>query len=294
MASPHKLAHDGLFWRRLAQAGARHGPEWWVRYSPPFFGYAAALAIPSARRNVLENLKRIRGPGSRLENVRQTAEVFSNYASCLAETLATGSSNGRPPEAIRVGEHYLHEAAEIGKGIVVVTIHSAGWDIAGQFFMRRRGLDMMLVMEAERDAEAQALHDEARKRLGLKVAHVGGTDPLASLPILRHLRGGGIAALQLDRLPSGMRHRKVRLLGTDGALPEGPFRIAQLTGAPLLPVFCARLAYQKYLIEAHRPLTISRRASEDEIDDVAQGVADAMTSFLRVNPTQWFHFGKIP
>lgn len=292
--NPKKLAHDSLFWRRLAKLGAQRGPEWWVRYSPPFFGYAAALAIPRARRNVVENLRRIRGPASPLKDAAQTAEVFSNYASCLAETLASGSANGRVPEAVRVGEHYLHEAATLGRGIVVVTIHSAGWDIAGQFFMRRRGLDMMLVMEAERDEKARALHDDARKALGLKVAHVGGSDALASLPILHHLRKGGIIALQLDRLPEGMRRRPARLLGVESALPEGPFRIAQLTGAPLLPVFCARLGYQRYLVEAHKPISVPRRATDAELDAVVQHVADAMTSFLRVYPTQWFQFGKIP
>lgn len=294
MAPKHKLAHDGLFWRRLARMGATYGPKWWVRYTPPLFGYAAALAIPAARKNVVDNLRRIRGHASSIEDVTDTARVFANYASCLAEMLSSGSKNSQLPEAVRVGEQFLHEAAEEKKGIIVVTVHSAGWDIAGQFFSHRRGLDMMLVMEAERDQAAQALNDQARKALGLKVAHVGGDDPLASLPVLRHLRDGGIVALQLDRLPEGMRRRKVRLLGKESALPEGPFRIAQITGAPILPVFCARIGHFKYLIEAHKPLHVARRATDAELDSVAQSVADSMTTFLRVHPTQWFNFGKIP
>ncbi|HEX7667848.1 MAG TPA: lysophospholipid acyltransferase family protein [Polyangiaceae bacterium] len=294
MAPKHKLAHDGLFWRRLARMGATYGPKWWLKYTPPLFGYAAALAVPSARKNVVDNLRRIRGHSSPIEDVTDTARVFANYASCLAEMLSSGSKNSRLPEAVRVGEQFLHEAAAEEKGIVVVTVHSAGWDIAGQFFQLRRGLDMMLVMEAERDQEAQALNDQARRALGLKVAHVGGDDPLASLPVLHHLRDGGIVALQLDRLPEGMRRRHVRLLGKEGALPEGPFRIAQITGSPILPVFCARIGHFKYLIEAHKPLHVPRRATDAELDAVAQKVADSMTTFLRVHPTQWFNFGKIP
>ena len=36
--------HQALYWRRLAHWGASRGPEWWVRYSPPVFGWAAGFA----------------------------------------------------------------------------------------------------------------------------------------------------------------------------------------------------------------------------------------------------------
>ena len=294
MAPKRALAHDGLFWRKAARFGARYGPEWWVKYAPPLFGVGAALAIPQARNNVRANLRRIRGPASPLRDAVETAEVFSNYAMCLAEVLSNGASHSRRPESVRVGEEYLHAASEENKGVVVVTIHSGGWETAGTLFMDHRGLDMMLVMEAERDAAAQEIHDDARRWSGLKVVRIGGDDPLAALPMLRHLKTGGILALQLDRLPDGMKRRNVRLLGGESALPEGPFRLAAMTGAPLLPVFCARIGYRKYLIESHPPLHLSRHAGDDEMNRVAQAVADAMTSFLRVYPTQWFHFGKIP
>ncbi len=40
-----RLNLDGAFWRALARAGAAHGPEWFVRFSPPLIGLAAcALA----------------------------------------------------------------------------------------------------------------------------------------------------------------------------------------------------------------------------------------------------------
>src|SRR5712692_8971349 len=67
-----RFAHDGLFWRRMARLGAAHFPAWWMRYSPPFFGLAAALAVPRARRTVAKNLRRIRGP---VPPLRDAAEI---------------------------------------------------------------------------------------------------------------------------------------------------------------------------------------------------------------------------
>jgi hypothetical protein len=38
------------------------------------------------------------------------------------------------------------------------------------------------------------------------------------------------------------------------------------------------------------PVEVPRRASNDELDLAGQALADAMTTFVRTHPTQWFHF----
>ncbi|WP_394827503.1 lysophospholipid acyltransferase family protein [Pendulispora albinea] len=283
------LAHDGLFWRRIAAWGAQSGPEWWVKYSPAFFGLAGAVLVPSARRKVVANLRRIRGETSVLRNAVETGQTFTTYAGCLAEVLSNGSKNGRVPQAELIGRERVLEVAALKKGIVVVTIHTGGWETVGPLFSRI-GLRVMMAMEPERDPRARELQDEARRAAGLLVAHVGG-DPLDSLPLLRHLQTGGVVALQVDRLPPGIRTESVRLLGAPGEIPLGPLRLAQLSGAPLVPIFCAREGYRRYRLEASPPIFLPRRASRDEVHDAAQKVADAVTAFLRVHPTQWFHFG---
>lgn len=285
--------HEGLFWRRLAHWGASKGPEWWVRYSPPVFGWAAAALVPSARRAVRENLRRIRGPVPVTTDARDVLRTFSTYASCLAEVLSNDAEGGpRAPECEVVNAHIFEEARAIGRGVIIVTAHTAGWEAVGPLFGRHHGMRMMIVMQAEADARARQLHDEARKRAGVEIVHVGD-DPLASLPILRHLRGGGVVALQLDRFAPGMRTRAVSLLGEPGVLPEGPLRLAQVSGAPLLPVFCARRGYRRYAIELFPHRTVSRAAPDDELDAVAAHLASSMTTFLRSHPTQWFHWGRV-
>jgi KDO2-lipid IV(A) lauroyltransferase len=148
-----------------------------------------------------------------------------------------------------------------------------------------------MVMQAERDAAANELHDRARRERGLEVVHVGN-DPLASLALLRHIRAGGVVALQVDRAPPGLRTCSVHLFGEPGlqGLPEGPLRLAQLTGAPILPIFCARTAFRRYLVDIGEPIHVPPRASPAELAACAQRVADAMTRFLRAHPTQWLMF----
>lgn len=289
LTRPHVPPHEAAFWRRLARWGAVHGPTWWVRYSPPVFGAAAAVLVPDARRAALRNLHRIRGPASKMKDARDVLATFSSYASCLAEVLSNGAPEGpRAPRATIFGERHIKTALAAGKGIVLVTAHTAGWEVAGPLFARDYAQHIMLVMQPEPDPRARAISDAARRRAGLEIAHVG--DPLASLPLLRHLKEGGIVALQLDRFVPGMRTRAATILDGPGEVPEGPIRLAQLSGAPLLPVFCAREGFRKYVIEAFPPRFVDRRANDAEVDAAAAHLADAMTRFLRAHPTQWFHW----
>jgi lauroyl/myristoyl acyltransferase len=285
-----KLPHDGAFWRRMAALGARRFPRWWMRHSPPLFGLAAAALLPDARRAVEDNLRHIRGPAPRWKDVVETAETFATYASCLSEGLARGSSNEAPLTTTFVGGEHMHTAVARGKGVVLLTMHTAGWEVATPLFYRDTQTEMMVVMEEERDARAQAIQDEARAAWGSKVVRVG-IDPFSALPILRHLEKKGAVAMQIDRPPSTDRALTVELLGRPFRIPEGPLRIAQLSGAPLLPSFTARLGFNTYHARTYPPLSLPRRASPEEVQEVAQRIADSMGDFLRRFRTQWFHWG---
>jgi KDO2-lipid IV(A) lauroyltransferase len=283
-------AHERVFWRRLALLGATRGPRWWVRYSPPVFGWAAAALVPSARRAVRRNLHRIRGDVDPLQDTREVLATFATYASCFTEVLTNEAPGGPPPASARIhGELWVRRALAEQKGVILCTVHSAGWESAGPLLAKHLKLRIVLVMEPEPDVRARELQDHARELAGVRVVHVGD-DPLASIPLLHHLKDGGVVALQVDRGGPGMRMRRVRLLEMDGEMPEGPLRLAQASGAPLLPVFCARMGHREYLIEAHPALHVARHATDADLDATAQALADRVGSFLRAHPTQWFNF----
>ena len=289
-AVPGLFAHDSMLWRRLARLGAAHGPAWFVQYSPPLIGLCAAIALPRSRRQVSANLTRIRGPVGRLRGIQDVAETFASYAGCIAEVLSNGSKNADLPDLEVTGRPHMEAAIKKGKGVVVVTAHTAGWEIVGPVFRKHRGLDVVMVMEAERDGRARDLQDNLRRGTGLEVAHVG-TDPFASLPFLRRLRDGAAIAIQIDRVPGGMRGIPVRMFGGSHEVPEGPLRLAQLSGAPIVPIFCARLGYRSYFAEVFEAMHVPRRPGPGEVEASAQKMADAMSDFVGRHPTQWFNFG---
>lgn len=260
-----------------------------MRYSPPLFGIAAAIAMPGARRSVRANLARIRGRVPRWRDTLETAETFATYASCLSEALARGSKNEGELRSSFVGAEHMHAAIAQGRGVLVLSMHTAGWEIATPLWVRDTKMDVMIVMEKERSARAQAIQDHPRVAAGTKLVHVGD-DPLSALPILRHLAQKGAVGMQIDRPPASGRMLTVELLGKPYNIPEGPLRIAQLSGAPLLPSFSARLGFNAYHARSYPPLTLRRRATPEDVARTAQVIADAMGDFLRRFPTQWFHF----
>jgi KDO2-lipid IV(A) lauroyltransferase len=272
----------------MARFGAR-GPEWFARYSPPLIGLAICALAPAERAAIVRNLRRVRGDRSTWEDAADAARTFATYASCLSEVLAGDSPRGTPPSAVVIGEGYVLDAYQAGRGLIFVTAHTAGWDAAGRLIGRTKGMKMMIVEAPERDARARAIQDEARRGRDVVVTHAGD-DPLAALPIVRHLREGGVVALQVDRTPPGLRARTVTLFGEETSIPEGPLRLAALTGAPIVPVFAARVGHRRYRVSAYPPVYVTRAASAAELDEAAQRVADAVQHFVRENPTQWFHF----
>lgn len=281
------LNRDAAWLRQLAYLGAARGPTWLLRYSPPLIGLAVAALSRDARSSVQRNLRRVRGEGPPWRDALDTARTFTSFAGALAESLAAGSKNELPLEPVVVGrEHMLRE---LGGPMIVGTIHSGGWDVLGSVLAGELDLDVLVVMAPERDERARALHDEARERVGVRVLHVG-TDALDALPLVRHLRGKGVVAMQLDRTPPGMRALPVRLFDGEGGIPAGPFELARLTGAPIVSVFCARLGFRRYLVEIHPALRIARSATPEEVAEAAQTVADRISRFLRAHPSQWFNF----
>ena len=239
------LDPSSLFFRRLAYAGARYGPRFWVQYSPAVFGAAFAMLLPEQRQRVKENLRLVYGQRSRLEEDRDVLRTFAAYASCLAEALGADRADARAASIRSEGEEHLGRALAAGRGVVIVTAHAGAWDCAGRFLASRFNAPVMVVMEAEADDRARALQDQVRRSGGVDVLIVGN-DQLSALPLLRHLKAGGVAAFQLDRTAPSGRALEVELFGRSFAVPEGPFRIAAMSGAAVLPLFVRRAGYFDY------------------------------------------------
>jgi lauroyl/myristoyl acyltransferase len=282
---------DGPFWRELASFGAEHAPRVIVRYSPPAWAFFFALALPDARARVRANLRRIVGQRPRHRELVDVFRTFSHFASCLTEALAMGGSRAAPIECDVEGAEFLERALAAGRGVILVTAHTGGWETVGPILKRRFGLDIMVAMEREADARARDIQDRARTRSGIKVVHIGN-EPLSVLPLFSHLRKGGALGLQIDRVPPAMRALSVRLFGAPAVVPSGPFHLARATGAPIVPVFMRRLGFFRYSVRLCPVIEVTRTATDLDLGGAAQQATTEMERFIAAHPTDWFDFGR--
>jgi lauroyl/myristoyl acyltransferase len=285
------LRPDSALLRRLAYAGARFGPRFVIEHSPKFFGTAFALALPETRGRVLRNLRRIKGERSFLSEQRDVVETFTSYAACLAESLGIERGDARGTELVVHGEAHLKAALASARGVILVTAHIGPWDCAARLLAKDFSADVVVVMLAEPDEEARKIHDSVRERTGVRVMHVGD-HPLDSLPLLRHVRNGGVLAVQLDRGAPGGRFLDVELFGRAEHVPEGPFRLAALSGAPIVPIFAHRAGYFRYEFSVEAPIWVERAAGQVELQTAAAAAARCMQAFISRHPTEWFHFAN--
>jgi len=276
-------------WRRALRAGIEHGPDPWLRYSPALFGLAFGAALKTQRRAVRDNLRWVCGPRPYTTELRDVAEVFTNFACSMTDAMLIGASRGYTLTSRPVGDWAYLSSAAAGKGVILASAHTAGWDVGGFSAARLMPARVMVVMEPEANARARDVHDATRTHAGVQLVHVG-TDPLAALPVLKHLRHGGVVALQYDRIRSGMRTRTVRFLGRSWEIPQGPLTLARLSGAPIVPVFGRRLGFLEYQVIATPPIQVPPRASSAQLDAVAQTMAERLEQFVRAYPTHWFRF----
>ena len=285
------MNHRGVGLRRLAYVGARYGPQAWVRYSPALFGIAFALALPRERLAVRKNLRLLKGKQGAIAERVDVARTFVSYAHCLAESLAVERPDVQGVSPVISGREHFDDIVSRGRGGIVVTAHTGAWDLIARWLSHEHSVDVLVVMQGEPNEDARALHDGVRVRSGLRVAHVG-RHPLDALPLLSHLRRRGVVAVQLDRIGGAEASVAVDVGGEPFLVPEGPFRLASLCGAPVVPVFARRLGYFRYEVVIRPPIELPRTADAAAIRAAAERATEEMTTFLRQNPTQWFHFSS--
>jgi len=289
------LRHDGVFWRKLAYAGAAHGPWWWRRYTPPAFGSVFYAVLSKTRRTVARNWKYMGLAKNDLQATLGAHGTFVQFAESLTDGLESigkgldGYDLDSPTD-----EHFAAPVRQ-GRGLILLTAHTGSWEVVGRLIGRKHRAPLTMVMTKEQNASTRAFADALRNQKhegDLELAYVG-TDPLAALPLANALKRGRIVAMQFDRVPAGMASASVPFFGGRQSFPVGPFRLAQLTGCPLVIAFTRRIGYRRYAVDIPPPIEIPRGRDEAPVVKAIGVAARELESFVRQYPTQWFHFEEL-
>lgn len=170
-------------------------------------------------------------------------------------------------------------ARERGKGVVLVLPHSGNWDMAGMWLVNTFG---QFTTVAER-LKPESLFDafvDFRESLGFEVLALSGGEEPPFGHMKKVLEAGGTVCLLGERDLSG-KGVEVDFFGERTSMPAGPSRLAQETGAALMPVHC-------WFTDGGWGLAIQEEIdSSQPLGDMVQQQADAFARNIAAHPADW-------
>ncbi|MFH2005825.1 MAG: lysophospholipid acyltransferase family protein [bacterium] len=219
---------------------------------------------------------------------------YHGFAALFAERLRLQYD----PDRLRCtmeGLEHLEQAAETGRGAILLMTHLGNWEIAARI-LGQRNFKLLLYMgekqreQIERDQKTDLQRDGVRV-VGLRE---GEDATVHGLEGLHFLKSGGLVSMAGDRNWSDDQPSlEVGMLGSKVSLPKAPHALALITGSPVITFFVVRTGRLKFHFRAFapRPVTASARSERAAaLQQSAEHYVDQLVEMLRQHPTQWYHF----
>jgi lauroyl/myristoyl acyltransferase len=282
------LRFDGAWWRRFAELGCVYGPEWWKRVSPPAFAAVIYAIAGAQRRAVRRNLAQVLGPRGRWRAHADAYRVFAAFARSLTEGFEQWGPRPRPLALDIVRPELLEDALAEGRGLVVLTGHFGCWEVAARV-LARLGRPVHMVTAREPNPSVRAFVHAVRTRHGFGVIY-SDQSLFTGLPILRALRRHEVVGMQVEPWGPLPGTHPVAFCGRTAHFQLGPFAVARVARAPIVPVFAVRTGIRSYQLRV-----AGRFDPATPADSVAalEATVRAYESLVRECPTQWLMFSDV-
>jgi KDO2-lipid IV(A) lauroyltransferase len=262
------------------------------------------LCSPKVRRAIAKNSPRIFGtqftPAQQRRFARTVIGSFydfvldvgraSRMSPAQLEALVSEVTGLEPYRAARStkGEHGQ------ARGAILVTAHLGTFE-AGLAALTREEKRVRVVFKRDSSPAFEKLRSRLHAALGVIESPID--DGMGTWLALRDaLQRDEVVVMQGDRAVPGQRSEVVPFLHGHVRLPTGPIRLAQLTGAPIIPVFALPTGQGTYRVVLKDPIDVSALDPPPHPGSIAQNpgpsralrvLADAIAEIVAANPHQW-------
>jgi lauroyl/myristoyl acyltransferase len=288
------------------QSGWLLGPWGYVlnRAAAPLvpFSLAQRVAMPwgdlaytywkRPRDAALRNYARVLGLPPEDRAVQRAArDCFRHFALYIAEMLhVQGWDTNTVLDRLEIeGGEQFKDAEAHGKGIIFVSAHMGSAEIAASVAVLR-GYRIAAVTERLHPPFVMDWAVACRVAMGITLLPV----ERAGISLLRTLRRKEMVAFVIDadiRRGGGL---PVTFFARETIFPEGPARLARLSGAPIVFAIAARLPGGRFRAHIEPPLLADRSLSpEADARCLTQRLASAFEGYVRRYPGQWYAFREM-
>jgi lauroyl/myristoyl acyltransferase len=282
------LRFDGSVWRRFAELGCVYGPEWWKRGSPPVIAAILLGIARGPREAVLRNQRQVLGARGWLRERWDAYRVFAEMARSLTEGMEQWGPHSRPLDfTVRNGE-LVEDALAEGRGLVLLTGHFGSWEV-GARMLTTLGRPVNLVTAHETNPTVHEFLHAMRTRHGINVLY-SDRSLFAGLPALRALHRHEIVAMQIEPWGPKRGSHEVAFCGRPTRFQLGPFVMARVSRAPIVPVFAVRLGIRRF--EMRVAARFDPRTPAEAIAALTATVK-LYERIVRERPSQWLMFEEV-
>jgi KDO2-lipid IV(A) lauroyltransferase len=184
-------------------------------------------------------------------------------------------------------EHFSRAHAS-GRGVLIVTPHLGNWELGAPFFVRR-DIPLLILTQAEPDAELTRMRQASRAERGVETLVVGG-DAFAFLEIIKRLQAGATVALLVDRPPPATAV-SVQLFGRPFPASIAAAELARASGCAIVPAIVVRNGggYDAAILPEidYDRAAIGNREARVRL---TQEILRAFEPAIRQYAEQWYHF----
>jgi KDO2-lipid IV(A) lauroyltransferase len=266
------------------------------------FALAQRLALPwgdfayakwsHPREAALRNYAHILGRDTDDPAVQRAARgCFRHFALYIGEMLhVQGWDTRTVVDRLEIeGEEHFEEAERLGRGIIFVSAHMGSAEVAAAVAVLR-GYKITAVTERLQPRFAMDWAVACRARMGIRLLPV----ERAGISLLRALRRREMVAFVIDAGVERGGGVPVTFFGRETVFPDGPARLARLSGAPIVFAVAARLPGGRFRAHIEAPLLAER--SRDGAEDVrcaTQWLVSSFEGYVRRYPGQWYAFREM-
>lgn len=232
---------------------------------------------------------------SRFSHLWCTWRQFQNFTTIHMDRFVVDDKRGL--HYTSKGLEHLEAALKRGDGGILLMSHVGNWEVATRLLRRRLpGLRLLLYMGARNREEIESIQKDAVVKSGVKIIVVNEEEgaPTDIVEGITFLRSGGFVSMSGDLVwQRDPKTVPAQFLGHEIHIPEIPYVLSLVSGAPLFVFFAFRKGNRQYHFTTSGPLYVrapERSMRDRAVRSAAQTYANLLEEAIRSHPFQWYHF----